>query len=94
MEVFKDESQVIYKYVGMSGVSLRDFTVALMQLLFPIDEFYVGYVMVIITLGISIACSVVDYDLEEVMPFGCCAKLTPFFLLSDLTLGFSLLFCS
>ncbi|XP_013585048.1 PREDICTED: uncharacterized protein LOC106293964 [Brassica oleracea var. oleracea] len=126
MEVFKDESQVIYKYVGMSLVSLyvillvkslcsdetptiayrsgsclRSFVplviffiifitiyyhrtlgvsiltlsilfgvVALMQLLFPIDEFCVGYVMVIITLGISIACSVVDYDLEEVMPFG------------------------
>ncbi|CAN6891697.1 unnamed protein product [Brassica oleracea] len=101
MEVFKDESQVIYKYVGMSLVSLyvillvkslcsdetptiayrsgsclRSFVplviffiifitiyyhqtlgvsiltlsilfgvVALMQLLFPIDEFCVGYVM-------------------------------------------------
>ncbi|KAJ4894082.1 hypothetical protein Rs2_20876 [Raphanus sativus] len=126
MEVFKDESQVIYKYVGMSLVSLyvillvkslcsdktptiayrsgsclRSFVplvfffvifitiynhrtlgvsiltlsiifgvVALVQLLFPIDEFYVGYVMFVITLGSSIACSVVDYDHDEIMPFG------------------------
>ena len=56
--------------VSILTLSILFGVVALMQLLFPIDEFYVGYVMVIITLGISIACSVVDYDLEEVMPFG------------------------
>ncbi|KAL0900756.1 hypothetical protein Bca101_084717 [Brassica carinata] len=120
MEVFRDESQVIYKYVGMSLVSLyvillvkslfsetptisyrsgsclRSFVplvffiiivitiyyhrtlgvsiltvsilfgvVALVQLLFPIDEFYVGYVMVIITLGIFLAYGLVDYDLDQ-----------------------------
>ncbi|KAG2272938.1 hypothetical protein Bca52824_067493 [Brassica carinata] len=97
MEVFRDESQVIYK----SGSCLRSFVplvffiiivitiyyhrtlgvsiltvsilfgvVALVQLLFPIDEFYVGYVMVIITLGIFLAYGLVDYDLDQVIPFG------------------------
>ncbi|KAF2548210.1 hypothetical protein F2Q70_00023865 [Brassica cretica] len=126
MEVFKDESQVIYKHIGMSlvslyvillvmslccdetptiayrsgsclwsfvplvfffiifitiyyhrtlGVSILTLSilfgvVALVQLLFPIDEFYVGYVMVIITLEISVAYDVVAYELDEVMPFG------------------------
>ncbi|KAF3607372.1 hypothetical protein DY000_02051307 [Brassica cretica] len=126
MEVFKDESQVIYKHIGMSLVSLyvillvmslgsdetptiayrsgsclRSFVplvfffiifitiyyhrtlgvsiltlsilfgvVALVQLLFPIDEFYVGYVMVIITLEISVAYDVAAYELDEFMPFG------------------------
>ncbi|KAG5399120.1 hypothetical protein IGI04_020934 [Brassica rapa subsp. trilocularis] len=81
MEVFKDESQVLYKYVGMSLVSLYVIllvkslcsetptityrSVALVQLLFPIYEFYVGYVMVIIALEISVAYGVVDNDLDE-----------------------------
>ncbi|CAH8361555.1 unnamed protein product [Eruca vesicaria subsp. sativa] len=122
MKIFKDENQLIYKYIGMSlvvlymllliksifsetptivyesGSCLRSFVplvffliifftiyynqtleasililsflfgiVALVQLLFPIDEFYVGYVVVIIALGACLAFGAIDCDHDEVM---------------------------
>ncbi|KAH0881425.1 hypothetical protein HID58_068819 [Brassica napus] len=86
MEVFKDESQVIYKYVGMSLVSL--YVILLVKSLCSDETPTIGYrsgsclrsfvpllssnnvIMVIITLGISVAYDVVAYDLDEIMPFG------------------------
>ncbi|KAF3588868.1 hypothetical protein F2Q69_00028347 [Brassica cretica] len=51
--------------VSILTLSILFGVVALVQLLFPIDEFYVGYVMVIITLEISVAYDVVAYELDE-----------------------------